>query len=402
VNVIEREVEDQVQFWSLLGPFLILSSIAVLLFKLSSHWYFPLSALVGIPLCLKWKMKGMTVALSLLLGISTFAYQSLSLDERYWHVGMALTIAFSFIILTLSFEEVESLIEKMKLESKSRLENFLHLDEKWKEAEKAWLIERENLFLELRSLTNEKAKINEDKQSYIKLSQLTNEELCRIKEQHDLMIQEIFFKKQYIGQQQERIEEMELTIQKLVCSESEKSGQLMSECTIENDRLSSQLAILQAENQQFLQAINDSTSQINELNQLHQSATKEIEEYKKQLDHLTVQLAAEIEKGTKKLEDNESSRKEEKEPFEAMYKQLKEQFREKAAHLDAARRELFYANEKILAFEMSRQAVQLEDQFNHDHAYDLFLAQLEIEELKQAYQTEIEQLTDLIAELFRK
>ena len=45
------------------GHFLFLLSIAVLLFKVSIHWYFPVSAIIGIPLCVKWKMKGMAVAL---------------------------------------------------------------------------------------------------------------------------------------------------------------------------------------------------------------------------------------------------------------------------------------------------------------------------------------------------
>lgn len=257
MDVLERKVENQVQFWSLVGPFLILLSTAILLFKVSVHWYFPVSALIGIPLCVKWKMKGMAAALSSLLFFSVLAYQNLELDERYWHVGMALAMAFSFIVLTLSLEEVQYLVGKLELESQSRLDNFLKLDEKWKEAEQAWNGERERTQAEMDALAQEMAKVQEEKQTFYKLAQLAKEELVQIRVQHELLLKELFYKKQQVAQLHERLEETEMTIQGFLNSDAEKQIQHLTESVAhleqEKETVKAQMALAQKEYRECLQ-----------------------------------------------------------------------------------------------------------------------------------------------------
>lgn len=251
MEILRKKVESQVQFWSLLGPFILLLSIAVLLFKVSEHWYLPLSALIGIPLCVKWKMKGMAAALSALFILSFVAYQDLDLDERYWHVGMALTIAFSFIILTLSLEEVQSLIGKLQLESQSRLDNFLRLDEQWKAAEHAWLSEKEIFISQTQSNLQELSKAQEDRQTFYKLAQLSKDELMQIREQHDSLLQELFYKKQQMVQLQERMDETDLTVQEFVNSDPEKMIRKLTEALScaeqEREAFKAKMFVLQSE-----------------------------------------------------------------------------------------------------------------------------------------------------------
>jgi hypothetical protein len=228
VDVVGKKVENQVQFWSLLGPSLVLLSITVLLFKVSVHWYIPVSALIGIPLIVKWKMKGMAVALGFLLLLSGISYQNLDLDDRYWHVGLALTLAFSFIVLTLSLEEAQGLIHKLQLESQSRLDNFVLLDEKWKVAEQEWVSEREKSKAEISSLIQEATKTQEDKQTFYKLAQLAKDELVQVRNQHDQLLQDFLYKKKQIAELHERLEETELTIQGFVNSDVEKQIQSLT------------------------------------------------------------------------------------------------------------------------------------------------------------------------------
>lgn len=229
MNILEKKIENQVQFWSLLGPFFVLLSITVLLFKVSPHWYFPVSGLIGIPLCVKWKMKGMAAALGCLFLLAGMGYQQLELDDRYWHVGLSLTMAFSFIVLTLSLEEGQSLIGKLQLESQSRLDNFLLLDENWKTAEQEWLIEKDKFKTETAALMQETASLQEDKQTFYKLAQLAKDELVQVRGQYNQLLQEILYKKQQIAQLHERLEETEMTIQGFVDSDSEKQIQVLTE-----------------------------------------------------------------------------------------------------------------------------------------------------------------------------
>lgn len=222
VDAVERKVESQVQFWSLLGPFLVLLSIAVLLFKVSIHWYFPVSALIGIPLCVKWKMKGMAVALCTLLFLTGLGYQNLDLEDRYWHVGLSLAMAFSFIVLTLSLEEAQGLIAKLERESQSRLDNFVLLDEKLKSAEKEWTEEREKAKAETSAMSIEVTKALEEKNTFHKLAQLAKEELIHIRNQHDQLLQDLHYKKQQIAQLHERLEGTELSLQEFINSDTER------------------------------------------------------------------------------------------------------------------------------------------------------------------------------------
>lgn len=229
MNSAEQRVENQVQFWSLLGPFLFLISIGILLFKLSTHWYFPLSAIIGIPLCVKWKLKGMAAAIGCLLVLSLISYQDLNLGERYWHVGMALALTISFIILTLSLEEVEGLLGKLQRESQSRLENFLRLDDTTKKSEEAWIEEKNALNTQLMALTQDLAIAQEDKQIFYKLAQLSKDELLQIRNQYDLLQTELVYKKQQISQLNEKLEETELTLQDFIDTDAEKKIQQLME-----------------------------------------------------------------------------------------------------------------------------------------------------------------------------
>ncbi|MBA3722604.1 MAG: hypothetical protein H0W88_09415 [Parachlamydiaceae bacterium] len=222
MNILEKRIGSQVQFWSLLGPFIILSSIAILLFKMSSHWYLPVSVLIGIPLCVKWKMKGLAAALTFLATLSIISFPSLELSELYWHVGMGMATALSFVILTLSLEEVQSIVKKIQVESQGRLENFQHIDEKLKTLEQVWEQERESFTIQLQELSQSLVKSKEEKQTFHKLVFLAKDELIALRNQHEALLQDLFYKKQQIAQFHERMEENDVTIQSFVNSVPEK------------------------------------------------------------------------------------------------------------------------------------------------------------------------------------
>ena len=251
MEAVGKKVETQVQFWTLLGPFFVLLSIAVLLFKVSPHWYFPVSALIGIPLCVKWRMKGMAISLGTLFLLAGLSFQYLELDDRYWHVGLSLAMAFSFIVLTLSLEEAQGLVSKLQLESQSRLDNFLLLDDKWKAAELNWFQEKEKSKIEVEALTQEIGLVQEGKQTFYKLAQLSKEELIQVREQHDHLLQDLTYKKVHISQLQERLEETEMTVQEFVNSDSEKKIQSLTlnlnSLERETETLKARVALVQNE-----------------------------------------------------------------------------------------------------------------------------------------------------------
>ncbi|WP_075883614.1 hypothetical protein [Candidatus Protochlamydia sp. W-9] len=283
MNVLEKRVENQVQFWSLLGPFLILLSIAVLLFKVSSHWYFPLSALIGIPLCVKWKIKGMAAALGCLLSFSVVGYLSIDLDEQFWHVGMALAMAFSFIVLTLSLEEVEGLVDKLQLESQSRLDNFLRLEEKLKTMEHTWFVEKESIQGQVISLTNDLTQIQDERQTFYKLALLSKDELSHFKSEHDKLLQELFYKKQSIAQLNEKLHDSEMHLQEYINTDSastiSKLKQNVSNLEEEKELIDSQFQELKKDHEHLLEVFYKSQQNEKEYSKQCEDSQKEIERH---------------------------------------------------------------------------------------------------------------------------
>lgn len=126
-----ERITFQVNFWALIGPFICLLTMFVFFIKdTPTPFTLPLSMLLGVPLCWKWKLKGFAgggvcVALAI-----AYHYTDIPLEERFWHLGMGISTILSLLITALSFEEVEVLIEGIKVESRSRLENLWKVDEK--------------------------------------------------------------------------------------------------------------------------------------------------------------------------------------------------------------------------------------------------------------------------------
>ncbi len=258
MNILERKIENQMQFWSLLGPFIILLSLTILLFKVSSHWYLPVCVLMGIPLCMKWRMRGLVVAIAVLLAIMVIFYSRWEMEERYWHIGMGLAMAFSLAVLTLALEEFGSLINQLQRESQGRLDNFLYLNEKMKAAEQEWSVEKGVLQSQIQALTLDYTQTQEDKQFLQKLTQLAKEELITLRTQYERLLEDLAQKKQQIAQLKERTEETEATLQELINGETEQllqkwTASLVANHQVELDQLKAQQNSIENQLQQITQ-----------------------------------------------------------------------------------------------------------------------------------------------------
>jgi hypothetical protein len=416
VNISEKRLEGQVQFWSLLGPLLILLGIAILLFKISGHWYLPMGVLVGVPLCVKWKMNGLAMALTFLFALFLASYQQIEFRERYWHLGMGMAMALSFVILTLSLEEIKNLIDKLQAESQSRLDNFLRLDEDVKNYERTWSLEKESFTSHIQILSNDVKQTRDEGLTFQKLVYLARDELIALRGQHELLLEDLVYKRRNIVELNERIEQNEMTIETFVNTDSIKEVKTLTLQLEESDArvelLKKRVAALEQElgkiasdhtkvekdlredllrSQQEREQLSQSSEGLAfELKEVHQSlkqksgileqtvmelslARNQIESSDKALDLLKSQLlekesfqkiSVDVISPEQSADKSESREKSLDLPcsqvhlIESMYRQLKDQFREKNIALTDTRRELFYAKEQILAMEKDRDECQ--------------------------------------------
>lgn len=189
-RTFEQTAKVHVRFWALLGPVLLLVSSWLLLVRWSDNWSFIVLSLVALPLCIQWRVEGMCISCAL-LGILAFsAYQDMDAEERYWHIGMSLTQALSFLILALSLDEADEMVEKILSESKSRLDNVLALQEELKNKETVWAQEKEQLTALQKQEVQEFARIRSERDTFAKLAHLTKEEAETLHRQKELLAKE--------------------------------------------------------------------------------------------------------------------------------------------------------------------------------------------------------------------
>lgn len=222
MKILEKQIENRVQFWSLLGPLALLLSLVVLVYKASIPWYWPISLVASVPVCIKWKAKGLCASIGLLLGLFIISYSSIPVDELYWHLGMTMSMALSLVILTLSLEESDVLLSGLQEESQSRLSNFVALNDKLQLWEKERAEEKETLSSKVAALTKEVVQIQEDKQTFQKLVYLAKDELIALRTQHEKLLEDLLAKKMMVAQLQERLDGNDEAMQQLINRDSDK------------------------------------------------------------------------------------------------------------------------------------------------------------------------------------
>ncbi len=189
----------QVKFWALIGPFVCLLALFVFFVKSTSGPIFlPVLLLVGVPLCWRWKLWGVAFSVGLLFAFLTYTYGEIPLEERFWYLGMGVSIALALFITALSFDEVEAIIFAIQLESRSRLENLWKVDEKQKYAE-------EDLKKKRESVREFQIKIR----SYQKLVDLSAVELYEAKKKTEGVLEELYQTKMEAEQLKGRLEEVQ-------------------------------------------------------------------------------------------------------------------------------------------------------------------------------------------------
>lgn len=148
--------EKKVKFWAFLGPMLFMVTLLVGLFRARPEsLYLHLIGVLCLPICIRWKKEGLYASMGLLFFGILLTYFIASPATFMWQSGLALAVATSFIVTTLSFDEVETLTDSLVLEAQSRLKSMLAIDEKYKNNKVAWERERQEFEIKMDTLATE-------------------------------------------------------------------------------------------------------------------------------------------------------------------------------------------------------------------------------------------------------
>jgi len=279
VEQVERKLDQNIRFWAVLGPFILLLSFFILIFRSAPNsYYLPLAALIGTPICWKWKLPGLALALTFLGASLIFSLNSLALEDRYWEAGMAMAIALGFIVTSLSLEEVTALIQGLEIESNSRKESLWQLDERLKETEKQMIGSERKLNLQLR----EKDSLIENQM--VRIKAFENLEKMHHKEAENLRYK-IYDLENKLQETQTRINTVAEETRTI------KDQKLHLEKEYQIHLLKNQTTQKEIENQQFRQS--QFEKDILTFAQKHQHLIEEIQSIKTRNSELETQIAKE-------------------------------------------------------------------------------------------------------------
>ncbi len=174
----QKKIQDRFQFLGLVGPLIILLTLFCTLLKGSpKSGYLFLMPLVGLPLCWKWRWKGFTGAIGGLLLLLIILYPHFHPNERLWQIGAAFSLGLGLFTTFMGFEEIKNILLKLHLESQSRLDNLIDLDEKLKLSEETWKYEEAELQNQLEKKTESLKREQEELNSLEKMSAALRSEL---------------------------------------------------------------------------------------------------------------------------------------------------------------------------------------------------------------------------------
>lgn len=171
----------QAKLWALIGPFLCLFSLFVISIKQQNVPFFlSFSLVVGLPVCWYFRLRGWVGCALMIFGWLLLEYQSLPIDERFWLTGITISNILALLVSSLSFEEMEFVIETIGVESRSRLENLWKVDEK-----------KQALESELSRYKEEVRSLQIKTRSFQKLIDHSSDEIHDARARYDHLVQEM-------------------------------------------------------------------------------------------------------------------------------------------------------------------------------------------------------------------
>lgn len=272
VQVTEKNIENQIQLWAIVGPFATLVTLLVSMMKSTPmQTSFAVCLLVGVPLCWRWKLKGLAISTGLLLGSMAYSFMDLEFSAQLWCSGLGASACLSFLITALSFDEVSALTDTLQIESKSRLESLLKLDEKLKVEKESFQKNHQNLLGHVKELEEEVIKSRERESTSERFAQTVRDELEAVHLRNNELLQEVFTLRQQYSQaektyqttlaERQQNEQAEKTYQTTLADYQAKIAESDQELLVRRQKLEKVSATL-VERDQELQAKNQKLEKI--------------------------------------------------------------------------------------------------------------------------------------------
>lgn len=425
----EKKLVGPFETVALYGPLAIYST-AILILSKAAPAYVPLAlgGCAGLFLCWQWRVKGLLVAVSGLLGLLLFQHDLYS-HSPYWHAGLFISLCLAYIITTFSSDKVvEKSIGKIPQVPLAEIDELKSAhktaEDKWNAEHKSlstlcdqWKQKTEEQEMQIRVQETTLASLRKDLDATKGLHESLESDLCNLRHESKSTKKQLqdaeneLTKLKYSENLLAKAEHQYRDLQNLLSIREKEISSLHEKLTHHEREASKLQKTLEDTLLTLNEERNASVSQRDSFLQKQQEAEKhflhhqeemqkllsslrseEVEKEKLTLDLINQSqrlesLAFEHERIQKKLEENRLARR-----SEGINKQMRDQFLEKSRVLDATRKELFKTREELTALQLAQQ----ESAF--DRSPEQAFLEKQVLEMEKEYIT-LENENDLLTEI---
>lgn len=394
---LTRENSIKPLVWSVAGPVSVVLSVLLLVIK-ESPFYIDLSAvaLFGLLIAWRFKLKGALAASVILGGVFTYDY-FVELDPiGLWDFGLAVSIAFSFLITALASQETLEAIQKAGSQALSELasweQKFTDLLHSNKALEADLFVSKER-YLQLSDQLKAKIETSERAERLLKMATAELVSQTALREKTEVSF---FDLKRELSLSKEMIQEQQLQIKAMQNGAEEHHSRLQSTLSeAEQHQSLVQDQLNQAVQHQFIlqKKLNEAEEKLLGLAGQLEEMSDRLKALQSEKDELEKALDDALKLDTPGQDEPERGR------YFGLYHQLHSQFLEKKEELFKARKENFMLLQQFLEFQRDR-----EEEFVFDSTN-------EVKQLSESYKVlsenllerdkEIEELEILVTTIFQ-
>lgn len=422
----DRQWMHRVQFWAILGPFALLLSFFISLVKASPQTiYLELAAVLGIPVCWRWKQKGLMASLAAMGVVLVCIWGQVLPGEGLWMLGYVLALALGLGVAALGFEEARSELQRrlskevvdepaavepevdqvqlLRLKQDAELrEAKIHSLENAVLAHQAELGSMQELVREIQNQNKLESSGLEEQILQRERTIIEQEKVLR-GVQGDLWTirsREKKLQDEYHLEMQRQMAMHQESIREWKSKEAQVHELLTQKESNENE-LTASLFRAKREMEKAQHMIHGLEEEKNRLYSLWQHESAELEQLKKWVEEQQLDASKQAEPVSAVCGDQKNGEEIEQQMLalrhtEALYKQLKKQFEEKTDVLAKTRAELFHLEVNHLAVLREQEAKLLMPDPVQERLLDDLMV---LEQECRQQELEIEQLQDLVSVL---
>lgn len=418
MNIATSKFNLQAQLWALIGPLIITVTLFVVLLRASSPaWELPLVAVAGLIVTYKWHWKGVLISSFIIAGLTLNQVMGNTAHDWLWTVTLSCCLMAALVVTGLTVEESHHAWDVLHKDLESARKTLATLTETAQAMQSKFFAEKQEFVSKVETLERSAAQSGDKEVATERLVNMVREELAAMHEGQERLLQELYEARQQLARSDLRFDpsgqELQQLREQLKGLEEIKVLLESKEETIRHLKVQEEIMLMEQKlaQEEAFNAVAEHTRseehivELSKQNLVYIQEKEALEIERELLSQEKNLLEGTIARLQSQIESMQPLSPEDKpheiRKLEGLNKQIREQFDQKAAMLDLARRDLFMAQERVGVLEKEIEEAHLTGSSEADKMVAALgeTYENELVRIKAEYEEEIASLNEIITKL---